>query len=111
MSRPMLAPLAARFDTRMSLRRRMMDNLSVRPSQEDALRMQTELRASLLTCASCRKIAACAAWLDQGHPGVPMFCAAREAFLRLEELCDEIAPECPEPQATETEVHPVKLAD
>lgn len=75
------------FDRRMAVRRGMLAHLSLSFTDEQAEALRPEIRATLIACAACPNPEVCAGWVGHGHPGTPMFCRARDAFLRLEAAC------------------------
>ena len=79
----MLARVSDGFSRRMALHRRMVDNIGLDLTEAEARRNREDYRAALCACARCTKADACAAWLDQGHPDLPLFCPGRSALLRL----------------------------
>ncbi|MDJ1006850.1 MAG: DUF6455 family protein [Paracoccaceae bacterium] len=80
-----LARVAAGFDRRMALRRRMLSHLDVDLAAEEAPVFYDELRQTLLGYGGCTCCAECDGWLTLERPGVPAFCLAREAFLTISE--------------------------
>lgn len=74
------------FDRRMSARRHMLGHIGVSLSEEAALLAREDVRATLLACASCREPELCECWVAHRHEGLPVFCRARDSFLRLAAL-------------------------
>jgi hypothetical protein len=72
------------FSRRIQVRRRMMGHLGLAPSDAQCVEHRAALRDTLISCARCPEPEICAAWIAQNRPGTPMFCRARETFLRLE---------------------------
>ena len=80
----LLNALSRDFSRRIAVRRKMMGHLGLAPDDAQCLAHRDALRATLVACAHCPEPEVCAAWVAQGRPGTPMFCRARETFLRLE---------------------------
>lgn len=83
------------FDRRLAIRRKMMAHLGVSIAEADAEAHRADLRTTLLSCASCPNPAVCEAWIEGRQDGVPMFCSARSAFLRLEVVTSDQPDELP----------------
>ena len=80
----LLNSMSEDFSRRVALRRRMMGHLGLFPNDADCNRHRAEIRNTLIACSRCADPDICEAWIAQGRPGTPVFCRAREAFLRLE---------------------------
>jgi len=80
----LLDDVARDFGRRMALRRRMLGHMAISLTDSAALEHRADVRATLLGCGGCPSPDACARWVDDNCPGLPMFCGARDAFLRLE---------------------------
>jgi hypothetical protein len=72
------------FSRRIAVRRGMMAHLGLFPSDRDCETHRTAIRDTLIACTRCPNPEICEAWVAQNRPGTPMFCRAREPFLRLE---------------------------
>lgn len=72
------------FSRRIEVRRRMMAHLHLAPTDSQCAEHRAALRETLISCTRCPDPEVCAAWIAQNRPGTPMFCRARETFLRLE---------------------------
>lgn len=72
------------FDRRMALRRRMLDHLGLRLSEDEAEALRPHVRATLTACATCGNPEICEFWMAKKRAGLPVFCRARDAFLQLE---------------------------
>jgi hypothetical protein len=88
----LLQHITADFDRRLAVRRAMFAHLSIDIPEDRAAEVQADLRETLLACARCTNPGIPAGWVAQGRDGMPLFCHAREAFLRLEAMADS-APE------------------
>lgn len=78
-----LAHLCEKFSQHRTLYHHMAANVGV-DLDEAAARDPEDHRAAFLACARCGRTGACRAWLEQGHPDLPLFCNARDAFMRLD---------------------------
>lgn len=74
------------FDRRMAARRHMLDHIGVSLTEEATLLAREDVRATLLACATCRDPELCECWVAQRQDGLPVFCRARDSFLRLAAL-------------------------
>ncbi len=72
------------FEKRMTVRRGMLAHLGLAFTDEDAARLRPDIRETLIACSCCANPDTCRGWVRQKRPGTPMFCRARDAFLRLE---------------------------
>jgi hypothetical protein len=72
------------FQRRLAVRRRMLGHLGLDFTDDEARCLRDDLRQTLLACARCGNPDICEGWVSQNRPGMPMFCRARDAFLRLE---------------------------
>ena len=81
------------FDRRMTLRRRMLSHLDIVVPDTMIVELRPEIRETLKACQSCGNPEICEGWIDQNRPGAPMFCRARECFLRLDAACRMPVPE------------------
>jgi hypothetical protein len=80
----LLDAMSRDFSRRIELRRRMMAHLGLRPTEGDCAAHRDEIRDTLLACSRCSDPAVCEGWVVQDRPGIPVFCRARDSFLRLE---------------------------
>lgn len=80
----LLNSMSEDFSRRIELRRRMMAHLGLFPTDGECTALRSEIRESLICCARCPNPDICDGWIAQNRPGTPMFCRARETFLRLE---------------------------
>ena len=80
----LLNSMSEDFSHRIAVRRGMMAHLGLFPTDCDCQTHRTAIRDTLIACARCPNPDICAAWVAQNRPGTPMFCRARETFLRLE---------------------------
>jgi hypothetical protein len=80
----LLDSMSEDFTRRIAIRRRMMAHLGLFPTDRDCTTLRPELRETLIACARCPNPDVCDGWIDQNRPGTPVFCRARETFLRLE---------------------------
>ncbi|MFN3146771.1 MAG: DUF6455 family protein [Paracoccaceae bacterium] len=76
--------IAGKFDRRMALRRKALAHMEVFLSDDDAVSLRGDLRATILACQSCSEPAACTRWMDRGAPGLPACCRALASFERLQ---------------------------
>lgn len=81
----LLENLERSIDRRFSLYREMSKRAGANTRSFRSEVDQSCVRAALLNCLSCRNTNACTAWLELDEPGVPLFCSARDAFLKLAE--------------------------
>jgi hypothetical protein len=88
----LLDSMSEDFSRRIEVRRRMMEHLGLFPTDSQCAALRAELRDTLICCARCADPAVCAGWVAQNRPGMPMFCRARETFLRLEAALARPAP-------------------
>ena len=72
------------FSRRIAIRRGMMAHLGLFPTDSDCLTHRAAIRDTLIACTRCPNPDICEAWVAGSRPGTPMFCRARETFLRLE---------------------------
>jgi hypothetical protein len=72
------------FSHRIAVRRGMMAHLRIFPTDSDCTTHREALRTTLMACARCPKPDVCESWVAHRHPGLPLFCLARETFLHLE---------------------------
>lgn len=79
------------FDRRIALRRRMLDHLGISLSEQATVDARSDVRATLLACASCGDARLCECWIAQQNAGIPLFCRGRESFLRLEIVAEDEA--------------------
>ena len=84
----LLDSISRDFTHRLEVRRRMMAHLGLHLSDPQAVAHRDDLRKSLISCAKCPNPDVCEGWVAQNRPGTPMFCHARESFLRLEHALD-----------------------
>jgi hypothetical protein len=80
----LLDSMSEDFSRRIVVRRQMMAHLGLSPTDSQCLEHRAPLRETLIACTHCPEPEVCAAWVAQRRPGTPMFCRARETFLRLE---------------------------
>lgn len=80
----LLDSMSEDFSRRIVVRRHMMAHLGLSPTDSQCLEHRAPLRDTLIACTRCPEPEVCAAWVAQNRPGTPMFCRARETFLRLE---------------------------
>jgi hypothetical protein len=80
----LLNSMSRDFSRRIAVRRGMMAHLGLHPSDSDCETHRTAIRDTLIACTRCPNPEVCEAWIAQNRPGTPMFCRARETFLRLE---------------------------
>jgi hypothetical protein len=80
----LLDSMSEDFSRRIVVRRQMMAHLGLSLTESQCLEHRAPLRDTLIACARCPKPEVCAAWVAQNRSGTPMFCRARETFLRLE---------------------------
>jgi hypothetical protein len=80
----LLNTISEDFSRRIAVRRQMMAHLGLAPTDSQCIEHRTPLRDTLVACTRCPEPEVCAAWVAQGRPGSPVFCRARETFLRLE---------------------------
>lgn len=77
------------FHGRMQVRRRMFGHLGLEFTDDESAVLRSDIRETLLSCASCGNPDVCRGWVSQNRPGMPVFCRARDAFLRLEAALHE----------------------
>jgi len=80
----LLNTISEDFSRRIAVRRQMMGHLGLSPTDSQCLEHRAPLRDTLIACTRCPEPEVCAAWVAQNRPGTPVFCRARETFLRLE---------------------------
>lgn len=80
----LLTHLTDDFHSRMEARRGMLAHLGLEFTDREAETLRPDIRETLLSCARCGNPEICRGWISQKRPGTPMFCRARDAFLRLE---------------------------
>jgi len=80
----LLDSISTDFSRRIEVRRKMMGHLGLHPSDAQCVEHRAALRETLVSCTRCADPDVCCAWVAQNRPGAPMFCRARESFLRLE---------------------------
>lgn len=71
------------FETRMTAHEGMLAHLGLDPSEEDAVYLLNELRATMSACGACRCPKTCIEWQTQGASGPPPWCHRRRTFLSL----------------------------
>ena len=76
---------------RLILWNQMLDHLDIDPGADLALKVQGELRLSLLACAQCHATTRCADWLSSQRAGPPPYCDAYHGFKALEAALDRRA--------------------
>lgn len=79
----LLQHLSDDFDRRIAVRRHMIAHLGIVLTDDDVAGNQADVRTTLLCCARCSNPEICEGWIRQNRAGTPMFCGARDAFLRL----------------------------
>ena len=80
----LLDAMSRDFSRRIEVRRKMMDHLGLCPTDTQVAAQRDDIRRTLIACAHCSNPEVCEGWVAQDRPGTPMFCRARDAFLRLE---------------------------
>lgn len=76
----------------------MLAHLCIEIPESKAHELREDLRETLTACAGCPNPSVCEAWLESGRAGMPVFCLAQCAFLRLE-AATALATETPAPLA------------
>jgi hypothetical protein len=80
----LLNSMSEDFSRRIAVRRGMMAHLGLCPTDGECLTHRAAIRETLIACTRCPNPEICEGWVAQNRPGTPMFCRARETFLRLE---------------------------
>lgn len=88
----LLDTLSRDFSHRLGVRRKMMAHLGLHPTDSEAFALREDLRATLLTCTRCPHPEVCEGWIGQKREGTPVFCQARDSFLRLEAALADAQP-------------------
>ena len=78
-----LAYIAEGLSRRLELRRRMLAHLGLTIEEAMTDRIGEDLRETVMACGQCPQPGLCRGWLDGNNRGMPMFCRARSAFLRI----------------------------
>lgn len=84
--------IAEGLSERLKLRRRMLAHLGLQIDETVAGRLEQDVRETIMACGQCPQPEICRGWMDGDNRGMPMFCRARSAFLRIRAANRDHAP-------------------